>query len=152
MRFLSCLNKVDKYNVYGGNGITGQHSEYCFEGKRIIIGRVGEYCGNVHLVDGKYWVTDNALVVSKKSEELTWEYLAIALKMLNLNQYKKQSAQPVISQKVIGSLSIPLPPLEVQQEIAAHISDLKQQSKNLKQEAIKLRETALKEFENEIFE
>ena len=56
----------EKYFVYGGNGITGTHDEYCFEGKRIVVGRVGEYCGNVHLVEGKYWITDNALKIDKK--------------------------------------------------------------------------------------
>lgn len=142
----------EKYFVYGGNGITGTHDEYCFEGKRIVVGRVGEYCGNVHLVEGKYWITDNALKIDKISDELSWEYLAIALWNLKLNNYKSISAQPSISQSRILSLSIPVPPFEIQNTIVKHITELKEQIKQLKQEAKELRENALAEFEKEIFE
>lgn len=140
------------YDVYGGNGITGTHNEYCFSGKRVVIGRVGEYCGNIHLVDGNYWVTDNALIVDQKSDNITWEYLAIALKLLNLNQYKNISAQPVISQKKILVLSIPLPSIDIQNVIVKHINKQKEQIKQLKQQAANLRKKALEEFEKEIFE
>lgn len=140
------------YDVYGGNGITGTHNEYCFSGKRVVIGRVGEYCGNIHLVDGNYWVTDNALIVDQKSDNITWEYLAIALKLLNLNQYKNISAQPVISQKKILVLSIPLPSIDIQNVIVKHINKQKEQIKQLKQQAENLKKEALEEFEKEVFE
>ncbi len=140
------------YDVYGGNGITGTHNEYCFSGKRVVIGRVGEYCGNIHLVDGNYWVTDNALIVDQKSDNITWEYLAIALKLLNLNQYKNISAQPVISQKKILVLSIPLPSIDIQNVIVKHINKQKEQIKQLKQQAENLKKEALEKFEKEIFE
>ena len=132
--------------------IAGTNDEYCFEGKRIVVGRVGEYCGNVHLVEGKYWITDNALKIDKISDELSWEYLAIALWNLKLNNYKSISAQPSISQSRILSLSIPVPPFEIQNTIVKHITELKEQIKQLKQEAKELRENALAEFEKEIFE
>jgi len=44
--------------------------EYLFEGKTIIIGRVGEYCGTSYPVFGKVWITDNALYVVEKKREL----------------------------------------------------------------------------------
>ncbi len=143
----------DTYPVYGGNGIIGYHSEYLFSGEGIIIGRVGEYCGNVHLVSGDYWVTDNAFFVDWKSDAISWKYLQIALKALNLNQYKKIAGQPSISQKNILSLSVPIPKdKNVQDEIARHISFLEAKYEMLKQTANNLRESAMVEFENEIFE
>jgi len=45
----------------------------------------------------------------------------------------------------------PLPPLKIQREIVNHISDLKQQIKDLQNQAKENRELAIKEFENEIF-
>ena len=139
------------YNVYGGNGLTGTHSAYCFSGKRIVIGRVGEYCGNVHLIEGNYWITDNALKVDKITQDVTWEYLEIALKALNINQYKSISAQPSISQTKILQLQIPLPPLDIQNEIVEHIAALRTEQKELRQKALLLRQQATQQFEQTIF-
>ncbi|MBP5501971.1 MAG: restriction endonuclease subunit S [Bacteroidales bacterium] len=145
--------KGDTYPVYGGNGIIGYHSEYLFSGEGIVIGRVGEYCGNVHLVSGDYWVTDNAFIVYSKDDSVSLEYLYIALKALNLNRYKKIAGQPSISQNNILSLSVPIPEeKKVQDEIAGHISVLEEKYEMLKQTANNLRESAMVEFENEIFE
>lgn len=151
-RFLpSKEQKEGNYNVYGGNGLTGKHNEYCFSGKRIVIGRVGEYCGNVHLIDGDYWITDNALKVDKISDDVTWEYLEIALKVLNINQYKSISAQPSISQTKILQLQIPIPPLDIQNEIVFHITSLHAEQKALQQQSISLRLSAQHQFTQTIF-
>lgn len=151
-RFLpSKEQKEGNYNVYGGNGLTGKHNEYCFSGKRIVIGRVGEYCGNVHLIDGDYWITDNALKVDKISDDVTWEYLEIALKVLNINQYKSISAQPSISQTKILQLQIPIPPLDIQNEIVSHITSLRAEQKALQQQSQSLRLHAQHQFTKTIF-
>jgi|GEM_PF-3098754 len=92
------------YNVYGGNGISGKHNEYFLSGKRLVIGRVGEYCGNIHLIDGNYWVTDNAFIVDKISKDAIYEYLQIGIKHLNIGKYRSISAQPSISQSTILNL------------------------------------------------
>ena len=138
--------------IYGGNGITGFHNIHCFSGKRIVIGRVGEYCGNVHLVEGEYWITDNALKVDKISDNVSWEYLSIALESMNLNQYRSISAQPSISQSKILNLSIPIPPTLEQKRIVDFYYSKKNQLTNLHRQADKYRIVALKNFETQIFE
>jgi type I restriction enzyme S subunit len=40
-------------SVYGGNGINGYHSKFNIDSKRIVIGRVGAYCGAVHITEDK---------------------------------------------------------------------------------------------------
>lgn len=152
-QFLPTKAQIDgPYNVYGGNGKTGTHNKYCYSGKRIVIGRVGEYCGNVHLVDGDYWITDNALKVDKIYDGITWEFLAVALEALNINQYKSISAQPSISQSKILQLQIPLPPLELQNEIVEHITLLREKQKAMIEQAKERRLQATKQFEQIIFE
>jgi len=141
-----------EYMIYGGNGYNGKHNEYCFESKRILIGRVGEYCGNVHLVDGKYWVTDNAFYSNLINTNFTLEYLEIVLRFANLNQFRVLSAQPSISQKNIANVQLPLPPLAVQNRIATHITHLKEQIKALRLEAKTLQAEAKQEFETAVFE
>ena len=51
-----------EYEVYGANGFRGYYDRYNCEGTHILIGRQGALAGNVHIVDGKYWATDHAVV------------------------------------------------------------------------------------------
>jgi type I restriction enzyme M protein len=49
--FLSAeMRKNGPFPVYGGNGVNGYHSAYLFESPTVVIGRVGAYCGAVHLM------------------------------------------------------------------------------------------------------
>lgn len=97
------------YPVYGGNGINGWHDKSIVPTDTIIIGRVGVYCGAVHVTDRKAWVTDNALIVELKCGELLTPYLAASLTFANLNQYAGQSAQPLVSGSRIYPVKILVP-------------------------------------------
>lgn len=115
------------YLVYGGNGVSGTHNEYMFDDSKIVIGRVGVYCGCVHVSEPRSWVTDNALYVRWMSPRLLPSYLAVALEMANLNGYASQAAQPLISGGRVYPVEIPVPPLDTQKmferkvrAIAAH--------------------------------
>jgi len=121
-RFLPQKDQImGDYNVYGGNGVTGKHNDFFIDNPTLIIGRVGENCGTVHITDPKSWVTDNALLVNEYLVSIEPYYLLQILKKLNLNSYAKRGGQPSISQTTIYGLSIPLPPIEVQREIVAEI-------------------------------
>lgn len=143
--------KEGPFPVYGGNGINGFHNLYNYEGERIIIGRVGEYCGNIHLVNDKYWITDNAFNCEKISDELSNQYLALALKAIDLNRFKILSAQPSISQNQIYELSIPIPNKTIQKRIVGNVSAANDKISSIKHQANILREQAITEFEKELF-
>ncbi len=95
--------------VYGGNGIAGRHTEAMFAEQQVVVGRVGAYCGNVHLTKERCWVTDNALYVADRFRPLRNIYLAIALRLMRLNQYSSQAGQPLISAGRIYPAKIPVP-------------------------------------------
>jgi len=109
------------YLVYGGNGRSGFHSEYFVEDPIIVIGRVGAYCGAVHITEPKAWITDNGLYVTAYNREIDQHFLAQALAQLSLNQFAKVGGQPSISQATVYEQRIALPPLTTQQAIAAEI-------------------------------
>ena len=109
------------YPVYGGNGKVGTHSEYFLEEPNIIIGRVGAYCGAVHITEPKSWITDNALYITEYKQEIDQHYLAKALTQLNLNRFAKVGGQPSISQTTVYECKIPLPPIAIQKEIVTEI-------------------------------
>jgi type I restriction enzyme S subunit len=112
------------YPVYGGNGVTGSHSEYMIETSAVVVGRVGAHCGNVHLAPSKSWVTDNAIYSKWKSDLVNERFLLAQLRTKRLNQLAGGSGQPYISQKVLKSLPIALPPLAEQKEIADEVERL----------------------------
>jgi hypothetical protein len=48
------------FPVLGGNGVMGFSRDWLVDAPRtLIIGRVGEYCGEIHTASGKIWITDN---------------------------------------------------------------------------------------------
>ncbi|MFO7656156.1 MAG: restriction endonuclease subunit S [Bacteroidales bacterium] len=112
------------FPVYGGNGITGYHSEYLFEDEKLIIGRVGVRCGITHITKPKSWVTDNALVVTFKEKCFDLNFMKLKLHFENLNKLSNSTAQPVISGAKIYSYSIDLPPLPIQRAIVTKIENL----------------------------
>lgn len=115
--------KGGDFPVYGGNGINGWHDDFTVPAGTIVIGRVGVYCGAVHVTDHPAWVTDNALVVSLK-QPVNSTYLAAALKVANLNQYAGRSAQPLVSGSRIYPIEILNPPFEKQDHFQSKIREI----------------------------
>ena len=118
------MNASGHIPVYGGNGITGYHDKYNTEEPTIVIGRVGYYCGSVHLTPEKSWITDNALLVDFNSELITKQFAHWLLKATNLRVDTSSSAQPVISGAKIYSIEIVIPPIEEQHEIVRRVEQL----------------------------
>ncbi len=90
--FLPASQMADKgqFPVYGGNGINGKHDEFMFEEPKIVIGRVGAYCGCVHVTEPRSWVTDNALYIEAFDSALHPEYLAFALSEAKLSEVARK--------------------------------------------------------------
>ncbi len=93
----------------------------------IVIGRVGVYCGAVHLSEPKSWVTDNALYVCELKRDFDLHYLVAALRSANFNQYAGRAAQPLVSGSRIYPVSILGPPLSLQNEFATRATGLRGQ-------------------------
>ncbi len=113
--------KPGQFPVYGGNGITGFHNHFLFDESRLIIGRVGALCGNVHITQVKSWITDNALVVSFLNSNQDSKFWYYVLSNLNLRDYAFQSAQPVITGGIIEKIRLKIPTEKSSQQKIAHI-------------------------------
>ena len=118
------------YPVYGGNGIAGYHNRYNVSGENIIIGRVGALCGNVRFINGDIFVTDNAFVV-KVQQNIKLRFLERMLTLLELRKYANAAAQPVISNTSLKAITIPIPPIELQNEFAAKIEAIEKQKEQI---------------------
>jgi type I restriction enzyme S subunit len=127
------MDKSGNIPVYGGNGINGYHSKFNIDSKRIVIGRVGAYCGSVHITEQKGWVTDNAFIVYYSEENIDFNWLYYFLKALDLNKLSYKGNQPVISGARVYPLVVPLPPLSEQKRIVAEIERQFAKTKQLKE-------------------
>lgn len=110
------------YPVYGGNNIMGYSSQKNSSGFVILIGRVGEYCGVTRYIDKACWITDNALYTKSVSSDIDKEYLVSKLKKFDLSRLRNKGGQPLISQKPIYAVKLPMPPLPEQRKIAKILS------------------------------
>ena len=110
--------------VFGGNGITGYHDQANTVEPTLLIGRVGYYCGSVHLTPPIAWVTDNALVVRHDPKIVQKNYLFFALQAIDLRQNDSSTAQPVISGQKIYGLLVVLPHFDEQTEIVRRVETL----------------------------
>lgn len=108
--------------VYGGNGIIGYSDKYLLEEPTIIVGRVGEYCGNVFKTQNKSWVTDNAMMVCDiLLEDYDIDFWVVMLNSLSFNHYSDSTGQPKITQGGIGAISFKYPSEKEEQTAIANI-------------------------------
>jgi len=106
--------------VYGANGVMGFTNKFNVseKGGTLVIGRVGA-SGEVHLILGDAWVSDNAMYLSSIDwTKVDLYYLFFALVRRNLKKLSAQSTHPIITQTMLSHIQIPLPPLSEQKKIA----------------------------------
>ena len=84
------------------------------------------------------------------STDYLWYYLQGRYD--DLRSLASGNNQPNLNAGKINNYDVVVPPMDVQNEMVAHIKEQKVLAKRLKQKAQEMRENALKEFENEIFD
>ncbi|PKF73189.1 restriction endonuclease subunit S [Pseudomonas fluvialis] len=110
-----------EFPVYGANGIIGGANEWVYESS-LILGRVGAYCGAVELCEGRFWPSDNTIVVQAVEDSVTLKFLYYLLKHADLNRYAGGAAQPLLTQSRLKPIEFLIPPLAVQSQIASILS------------------------------
>lgn len=118
------IDQFSKYPCYGGNGLRGFTTHFTHDGRYALIGRQGALCGNVLGVDGKFFASEHAIVVTASARtDIRW--LTLALGEMRLNRYSESSAQPGLSVAKLLSLVVAHPSNKSEQEaIATNLSDM----------------------------
>lgn len=113
------------YSVYGSNGIVGYYNKFNFS-DGFVIGRVGA-SGSIQIISTPIWATDNTLLLSIDSNIMEKVYLFYYLQKCRLPQLATKTAQPLLTQKILKSIDIAVPPFLEQKKIAEILSTVDEQ-------------------------
>ncbi len=108
------------YPYYGANGIQDYIDSYIFDGDFVLVGEDGSVINKdntpvVNWASGKIWVNNHAYVLQTKNE-LKLKFLYFYLQTIDVSYYVA-GTPPKINQENLKKITIPIPPLEIQQEI-----------------------------------
>ncbi|WP_237015013.1 restriction endonuclease subunit S [Helicobacter pylori] len=108
------------YPYYGANGIQDYIDSYIFDGDFVLVGEDGSVINKdntpvVNWASGKIWVNNRAHVLQTKNE-LKLKFLYFYLQTIDVS-YCVAGTPPKINQENLKKITIPIPPLEIQQEI-----------------------------------
>ncbi len=108
------------YPYYGANGIQDYIDSYIFDGDFVLVGEDGSVINKdntpvVNWASGKIWVNNHAHVLQTKNE-LELKFLYFYLQTIDVS-YCVAGTPPKINQENLKKITIPIPPLEIQQEI-----------------------------------
>jgi len=136
---------IGKYKIMGSNGLIGFTNNILYNKPVIIIGRVGANYGEIHYLLEPCWVSDNAIISQPIFEEDFWFLLNILLGV-DYSNFVAGSAQPLITQTAIRSVTTILPTREILHQFSLVVEDmyLALENKKIENETLsKLRDTLL---------
>ena len=112
--------QAGEYPYYGANGIQDYVSEYIFDGTFILVGEDGSVVtpnGNpvVNWAEGKIWVNNHAHIVAEK-EGVLLRFLYYYLQTVDVSAFIHGNI-PKLTGGDFKSITVPVPPIHVQQEI-----------------------------------
>lgn len=124
----------------------------------LIIGLTRPYLKKFAIVNKKFdgcVCSSGFQIVAPSKEanvEFLYEYLKSSIAVTQFEFYMTGALYPAITAKDLKKILVPLPPIDVQNSIVAHIHELKEQIKLLKQQSSDFYGKALKDFETELYE
>ena len=123
----------------------------------LIIGTTRPYLKRFAIVNEDYnndiCSSGFQVIESKKDYNIKYllEFLLTSYAVEQFEYYMTGALYPAITSKDLRKLQIPLPPLNIQDEIVDHITALRTKQKNLQQKSLTLRQQATQQFEQTIF-
>ncbi|CTM62639.1 restriction endonuclease subunit S [Streptococcus pneumoniae] len=106
-----------KFPSYGSGGIMGYAKDWIVKKNSVIIGRKGNINKPI-LVRENFWNVDTAFGLEPVLEKINSEYLFYFCQLYNFEKLNKAVTIPSLTKSDLLNISIPLPPLALQNEFA----------------------------------
>lgn len=110
------------YPIYGSGGIIGYSKEYLCPAGTTIIGRKGTINSPLY-VNEPFWNVDTAFGLIP-SQQLVSKYLYYFCCYFNFKALDKSTTIPSLAKRDLENVEMPVPPLDEQSRIVAHIEEL----------------------------
>ena len=113
------------YPYYGATGIVDYVNDYIFDERLLLLGEDGAKWDagekSAFIVEGKCWVNNHAHVLRPDKSKVIDTYLVHLLNFLDLSQHITGVTVPKLNQEKMREIKVPLPPLDVQEQIVAEL-------------------------------
>lgn len=117
--------KSGQFPYYGATGVLDYVHDYIFDERLVLIGEDGAKWDigdrTAFIAEGKYWVNNHAHVVRPQKDKLIDTFLVAYLNSIDLSPFITGVTVPKLNQEKLRSIKIPLPPLEIQEQIVAEL-------------------------------
>jgi len=129
------LEEAEYPVINGGILPSGYWNDYNVKENTITISQGGASAGYVQYISTKFWAGAHCYYLELKDKNINYRYIYHFIKM---KQDKLTSSQvgagiPSIEKKILENLLIPVPPLEVQDEIVRILDDYTKSVEELKE-------------------
>lgn len=113
------------YPYYGATGIVDYVNDYIFDERLLLLGEDGAKWEagqkSAFIIEGKCWVNNHAHVLRPDSSKVVDTFLMNLLNYMDLSQHITGVTVPKLNQEKMREIRIPLPPLDVQQQLVAEL-------------------------------
>lgn len=135
--------------INGGIDPSGYYNKYNKIENTITISQGGANAGYVNYIKTKFWSNAHCYTVDSVEDFMEYKYIYYFLKN---SEYTLMNSQygagiPALSMKTLGKLEIPVPPLEIQEEIVRILDNFTELTKELTSNLTKELETRKIQYE-----
>lgn len=116
-------DKNGQFPIYGSGGIIGYAKDWIVKKNSVIIGRKGNINKPI-LVRENFWNVDTAFGLEPTLEKINSEYLFYFCQLYNFEKLNKAVTIPSLTKSDLLDISIPLPPLSLQNEFADFVAQV----------------------------
>ena len=116
-------DKNGQFPIYGSGGIIGYAKDWIVKKNSVIIGRKGNINKPI-LVRENFWNVDTAFGLEPTLEKINSEYLFYFCQLYNFEKLNKAVTIPSLTKSDLLDISLPLPPLSLQNEFADFVAQV----------------------------
>lgn len=123
------------YPYYGATGLLDWVDDYIFDGEFVLLAEDGGPFFEkgkpiAYQVSGKCWVNNHAHVLEPK-DSIDVDFLGYSLMFYDVKPYLTGSTRAKLNRSRVERIKIPVPPLEIQQQIVQKLEAVQDYKKSL---------------------
>jgi type I restriction enzyme S subunit len=121
----------------GANGVIDYVDGHTHAGEFVLLAEDGGFYGpgepTAYIMSGRFWANNHVHILRGRPDHLVNQLLYYCLVAYDLRPFLTGATRLKLTQGAMRSISIPLPPLDEQRQIVAHLEAVQEKVKALKE-------------------